>query len=635
VIGLLQTGSGLSLGLGLGPLEGIVPADLARRAAKALPSSLALKRLAGQTAGLRQSLRRTTAGTSSLATLLQRGFEAWAAGLTTEANHALALATSTLTLPTRGPHAGFGPRCQLIRLTRLVQGRAAAYRLMSRLSRPDPRFRHHLVERLLARQELAAALGLARPGHDRQIIARLRMVGQLLARWGVARDPALRQRWAGRYGSKLARRAWQHVAAGSQAPRSKTPSALEKVLRLVGQGRLTEAETAAKTAAEAVARQRRPRGRRSSRILLWQARIAHLRGNGQTVLRRLRRLRHQDPGGFRWLPMVLPSLSRLGQHRAAGRLADALYERSLTDPSLLGLVARGAVAAGRYDKAELALTDWASQTGRPDRAYLAVSRWLAARGQWNRAAALSSRAIGWSGARPLGPTLATLRHQWAARRTGEARRTAAWLLARWPAGNARNGISQTIAASLLAADRLDAARPYLTLKRGLDLKALLRRRRFAEVLGRVAARARSEPLAGSWPALAALAAQGQKQWTVAARYVDQVALRNPRSGPLARALLLADQGRILPALAALAPTYLTLKNRAPRIAWLAAALAARAGKRRLAARLLSRGIVTLPWTRHGATAQDLALMRPLAMLPLEIPWDMLLAAPIGAGSCEP
>ncbi len=613
-------------GVGLGPLEGIIPATLARRTAKALPSNLALLRMAGQTAELRRELRRPPATTATPATLLRRGLEAWAAGLTTEANGSLALAVAQMSHATPNPRATFGPRCRLIRLTRLLQGHAAAYRLMVGLAQPDPRFRRHLVERLVARRELVAALGLVRPGHDARVIARLGELGRILARWGVAGDTALRRRWTKRYGSKLAQRAWAHVVAGSRAAPVKTPSGLEQILRLVAQGDLA-------LAAKKAQREAATKTKSSVRLALWRARIAHLRGDQPTAHRRLRRLRHQDPGGFRRLPTVLTALFRLRLNRAAGRLADALYERSFTDPALLRLVTLGAVAAGRYDKAELALTDWASATGRPDRAYLTVSRWLALRGQWNRAAVLSSRALGWRGGRPLQPALASVRQHWAALRTKEARRTASWLLLRWPAGNARNGISQTLAASLLATDRLDAARPYLKLNRGLDLPALLRKRRFTEVLRRAASRSRREPLSGGWPALAALAAQGLKQWKVAARYVDQVARRSPRSEPLARALLLADQGRTVPALAALAQTPMS-----PHKVRLAAALAARGGKRRLAARLISLWILSTPKMPSEATAPHLAPMKLLAagrLVSVKIPWAEILTTRPDADGCEP
>jgi hypothetical protein len=628
-IGLLTTGEGL------GPLEGILPVNLARQATKRLPTHLALRRMAGHTAKLRQDLRRPAPITANLTNLLERGFEAWASGLTTEADRSLARATTMVSQPGGTSLGGrspgdFGPRCQVIRLTRRVRGHRAAYRLMIRLAQLDPRFGRHLVEKLLARRDLVAALGLARTGHRAPIIAKLRDLGRILSRWGVAKDPALRQRWAQRTSSKVARRAWAHVAAGSQTPGVETPSGLEQVLRLAGQGKLAQADARADARAKA---KTKTASNSSARFGLWRGRIAHLRGDNQAALRRLRRLRHQDPGGFSGLPTVLPALFRQGYNRTAGRLANVLYERNFIDPALLKLVTLGAVAAGRYDKANLALTDWASATGRPDRAYLTVARWLASRGRWNRAAVLSSRALGWSGGQPLEPALAAVGHQWAARRAAEARRTANWLLARWPAGNSRLGISQTLAASLLATHGLDAAQPYMTRKRGLDLPALLRKRRFAAVLERATTLGHREPLASAWPGLAALAAQGLGQWKVAARYVDQVARRSPGSEPLARALLLADQGRIAAALATLAQT-----NLSPRRVRLAAALAARGGKRRLAARLLSHWIVSVPGTPTRTTSPGLAQMKLLAagkLLPVKIPWGVLLASPRAASRCEP
>ncbi len=645
-IGLLTAGTDPSLDLG--PLEGIVPVTLARRAAKALPTNLALGRMAGHAAGLRQRLvlRHPPTATSSFTTLLQRSFEAWATGLTAEAQRSLDLALArsrvgtAVSHPRDGSHPGFGFRCQVIRLTRLVRGHSAAYELMVNLAQAEPRFRRHLIDRLVARRDFVAALGLARPGHDARIIARLEDLGRILARWGMAKEPTLRQRWARRYGSNLARRAWAHVTAGSRTPSVDTPSGLEQILRLVGQGRLAEADQRAKTEAKT-----NKKTETATRFGLWRARIAHLRGDNQGAHRRLRRLRHQDPGGFRRLPTVVPSLFRLGLNRTAGRLADELYERDFSDPALLKLVTLGAVAAGRYDKADLALTDWASATGRPDRAYLTVSEWMAARGQWNRAAVLASKGLGWSGGRPLDLALATIRHQRAAGRTAEARRTAAWLLFRWPAGNARNGISQSIAASLLAAHGPEAARPYLTLNRGLDLPALLRKRRFAEVMKRAAVLSRRDPMNGGWPALAALAAQGLKQWKTAARYVDQVARRAPGAEAMARALLLADQGRLGPALACLAQRLVgATKDHSSVVTRLAAALAARGKKRRLAARLISRWIVSAPTTSSDVTAQNLAHMKHMKhmkllatgrLLPVQIPWGMLLAPSPGAGRCEP
>lgn len=621
--------------LGLGPLEGVVSNGLARQAAKVLAHHPTLGRLGGQSAGHRKTLCRSMMGNTTYQLLL-RAFESWAAGLAADAHRDLALATNTLVQPAPGAKVEFARRCQLLRLTRLVRGPAAAYRLMSKLAQADAPYGRHLVARLLARGELPAALGLARPDQRKRVIARLRELGRVLARWRVAGNDALKKHWSQRYGSDLAKRAWGHVTAGAKASGAAAPSTLERVLRLAGQGRLTEAETEIKT--KAMTRRTRPPRPWTPRYGLWQAWIPHLGGHPKVARRGLRRLRHRDPGGFRWLRLVVPSLTWLGHNRTAGGLADALYERSLTDPVLLRLVVQGAVAAGRYDKAELALTDWASATGRPDRAYLTAARWLATRGQWSRAAALSSRALGWSGTRPLGAAVVTLRHQRAARRKAEARRTAAWLLARWPAGNARDGISQTLAASLLAAEGPTAAQPYSKLKRGLDLPALLKKRRFKVVQGRAAARSSREPLSAAWPALAALAAQGRRQWQVAGRYVDQVAERSPRLEPLARALLLADQGRIVPALAWLAVASLTAQKHALWIDSLAAALASRAGKRRLAARLLSHGIVSQPATDRGATAGDLARMKTLAagkLLPLQIPWAVLTAAPDGARSCAP
>jgi len=634
VILLLQTTGDL----GLGPLEDLVSVSLARQTLQVSPHSRALARLAGRTSARRKTPSGASYHTPPTTTLLtpeQRAFEAWAAGRPRQAGRLLAQATARLTALGPSP-AGPEARCRLVRLTRIVQQRPAALRLLRRLTRQDPRFRRHVLARLVAQGRPVAALIIARPGEEKPVVAWLHALGQTLHRWGMATDNALRHHWNRRYGAGPASRAWRHVAKGSRSAGKERISDLERVLRLAAQGHLAAARRAARDLARASGVRIRRRGALPPQFLIWWAWLAQAAGDKPAALRRLRRLRHQDPGGFRNLPAVADALRWLGHKRAAGRLADGLYERAPSDPALLRIVARGAITAGRIAKAHLAITDWASQEGRPDRVYQAAASWMARGGRHHRAAALASKALGWSGGRPLMPALATLRHQWAARRKAEARRTRAWLLARWPAGNGRDGMSRTLAHTMLAADRIDEARRLVVLHHGQDLRALLRKRRFAEVLKRARGGSVHEPLVARWPALAALAAQGQRQWRQAAQHVDRLARLAPEAEPVALALLQADQGQLRPALAMLALAH-TMRPTA-RLRWLAAALAARAGKRPLAARLASRAILGGPSKASAPKGPDLARMTALAkgrLLPLEIPWAMVLATPADAGRCEP
>lgn len=634
VILLLQTTGDL----GLGPLEDLVGVPLAHQTLQTSPHNLALKRLAGQTAAHRKTLSGAGGHRSPTATLMtpeQRALEAWAAGRPLQAGRLLSQATAKLTV-LRPTQTGFEARCRLVRLTRLVQERPVAFRLLRKLTRQDPRFRKHVLGRLLAQGRPVAALVLARPGEETPVVAWLRALGQTLHRWGVATDKTLRQHWDRRYGAGPAKRAWRHVTAGSRSAGKGPTKGLERVLRLAGQGHLAAAKNAARKLARTGGPGVRWRGPLAPRFLIWWAWLAQAAGDKPAAKRRLRRLRHQDPGGFRNLPAVVRTLGWLGHKRDAGRLADGLYERAFSDPALLRLVTRGSITAGRSAKAELAITDWASQTARPDRVYLRAAAWTANQGQHHRAASLASRALGWSVGRPLEAALATLRHQWAARRTAEARRTTAWLQARWPAGNDRNGIIKTLAVTMLAADRLDGARRLGVIQRGEELLALLRKRRYVEVSRRAQGWAIHQPLVGRWRALAALADQGGRRWLTAALEVDRLARLNPGAEPLALALLHADQGHIRPALAMVALAH-TIQPDA-RLRWLATALAARAGKRPLAARLASRAIVGGPSKTSAPTGPDLARMTALAkgrLLTVEIPWALLLATPAGTGSCEP
>jgi len=623
---------------GLGPLEDLVSVSRVRQTLRVSPHSLALMRLAGQTAAHRNALAGTgglSTPTRNLMTPEQRAVEAWAAGLVPMAVTLLSQAAGVLTA-SRPTATGLKARCRIVRLTRLVGKRAAAFGLLTALTSKDPRFRKHVLGRLLAQGRPVAALVLAHPGEERSTVAWLRALGKTLHRWGVSADRTLLGHWTRRHGAGPANRAWRYVTAGSRDAAKEQTKGLERVLRLAGQGQLVEARSAALGLVRTGTTRVRRSGMLAPHFLIWWAWLAQASGDKQTARRRLRRLLHQDPGGFRDLPAVTKTLAWLGHKRAAGRLADRLYERALSDPALLRLVTRGAITAGRAAKAELAITDWASQTGRPDRVYLSAAAWTAQQGQHDRAAALASKALVWSGGRPLEAALATLRHQWAARRTAEAQRTTVWLQTRWPVGNGRNGISQTLAVTLLAADRLEGARRLGQLQRGQDLPALLRKRRFVEVGRAAEVRAMRQPLVARWPALAALAHQGRRKWHLAAKHIDRLARLAPRAESLALALLHADQGHIHAALAMLALAHNTRPD--VRLLWLAASLAARAGKWPLAARMASRAIIGGPSKKSSSvTGAELTRMTALvkrALLPLEIPWARLLTTP-APGSCEP
>ncbi len=614
--------------LGLGPLEGLVSKSLARRTAKTLPREPALARLGGSSPGASRA-QPSTSGPDTA----QRAFEAWAAGRSAVATAVLAKATARV--QQAGKTASFAERCRLLRLTRLVQGRAAAFRLMKQLAQQDSRYASHLTKRLLARNDHVAVRSMAvdRPAAD--VLHRQKEIGLRLARYGATDTTALLKHWTQRYGKALAARSWATVVEGTRSgvspdPRkSSTDERLhpERIWLLAGQGHLATAET--------YARKFQRRSGLPGCWHLWLARIPHLQGRKGRAQRRLRQYLHTF--GFGALPKTLSELVRLGFHQAAGRLANDLYERDLTDPALLRVMARGSIATGKLDKAGLIITDWASQTGRPDSVYLTVARWLAARKKYRAAATYANKAIGWRGDRPLEATLQMLGYLWVDNRHVQASRSVRWLLQRWPAGNGRKGVSQAIAGALLAADMPKRALPFMTRQRGLELPALLRARRYKALETHVIAMMKRDPLNPAWPALSALAAMQQRQWKHAAERVEQVGRRAPSLEPPLLAMLLAARGRLKAALAMLAQAHARSWGNTP-ITLLAAALASRAGNRKLAARILADVIPFRNACLNGVDTEIFRLVERLVKgkpLPLRIPWAMLLGADSDPGSCEP
>jgi len=504
--------------------------------------------------------------------------------------------------------------CTLIRVTRLLRGHRAAWSLTTSLVGADAQLRSRLVEGMLHQGALPAALHLAAGAGRKQAEAALRRFGRRLAKWGVQGHAGLlRKGWQQRYGSSIAKAAWTWVEQGAQHRRTETP--VHKLARLAGMGRYDAALAQAGRLREVSARQ------------LWRARLHVLRGKPAYARRALLTLRESSAGGARQLVVVMEELIRLGLSKTAMQLADALYERSPQDPALLRIVALAQLAGGRLDKARLALVDWAAVSPRPELPYLAAGRLLAARDRPTHAAVLTSRALPWSGHRPLQVGLPLLGYQLTARRNPEAQKTAAWLLGQWPKGRGRSGISQTLAAHLLSQGQLGAAQQYLLLERGTQLPALFRKGRFREVVRRAGLLSNGEPLAGRWPAVAALAELRLKNRKRAAQRMREASRRTPRLEPLLDALTLADRGRIGPALVSLALALTGADpTDAPALQNLAATLASRAGDRRRAAGLLADVLTAQAWGTDRTGWIRLRQLTRGRRLPPARPWAILLAA---------
>ncbi|MFH2006525.1 MAG: hypothetical protein ABI333_08070 [bacterium] len=581
--------------LGLGPLEGL-----------ALP---------------RPTWKRPQGGRPP-ADALRHAFEAWAAGDAAAASIHLSTAHPAPGSTTANPPEERSlARCELIRVTRLLGGHRAAWRLAARPA--DAELRSRLLERWLRQGALPAALRLATGAARQKAVNALRRFGRLLAVWDVlGHADTLRKTWQQRYGSAVEAAAWAEVQQGAKQRRVEPP--VRAVARLAAMGRFGAALAQTARIRDVTARQR------------WRARLHLLGGKRASARRALLALLEHSVGGARHLALVMEELIRLGLTKPAVRLADALYEQSVQDPVLLRLVALAQLADGRLDKARLALVDWAAASPRPELAYLAGGRYLATRDRPAQAAIMASRALAWSGSRPLQVGLALLGYQLAAHRDREARETAAWLLGRWQKGRGRSGISQTLAAHLLARGQLAAAEPYLRLERGTRLPALFRAGRFQEVIRRARALSKTEPLAGRWPAIGALAELRLKNHRRAAQLFRDASRRTPRLEPLLDALAQADHGQIGAALVSLA-LALTGADRREAVAYreLATALAHRAGDRRRAAALLSDALTQDRWAGVERTGWNrLQQLIRGRRLPPATPWAILLAAQSDSGSCS-